>query len=63
MKNTPETIIWHGMKLVRVSDVGSEFANWLYGQTLPLVEDNDTKTDWAFYWDYERYVKGLPIVD
>jgi hypothetical protein len=59
----PETVTWKGMKLVRVSDVGEKFAKWLYGQTLPFVEDNETPTDWAYYWDYERFISNLPVVD
>ena len=57
-----ETIVWHDMMLVRISSVDG-FNEWLHGQTLPLVEDNDNPTDWAYIWDYERFVRGLPIID
>jgi len=59
----PEIIDWHDMKLVRISSIGKKFNKWLYGQTLPLVADNETPTDWAYLWDYERFVAGLPIID
>lgn len=61
-KKPPEIISWKGMKLVRISDVDG-LDKWLFGQTLPLVEDNKTPTDWAYFWDYERFIKGLPIID
>ena len=58
-----EEIEWNEMILVRISSVGEGFAKWLYGQTCPYVEDNENPTDWAYYWDYARYVNNLPIVD
>lgn len=63
MKKNPETIIWNGMKLVRISDVGEKFLKWLYGQTCPIVEDREDSTNWAYYCDYERFINGLPIID
>jgi len=60
--NKPEIRNWEGMKIIRVSDIGG-FGKWLHGQTLPLVEDDETPTDWAYYWDYERYINGLPVID
>jgi hypothetical protein len=62
-KLNPTIKIWNGIKLVKVSDVGEKFAEWLYGQTMPLVVEDDCPTDWAYYWDYQRFVKGLPIID
>jgi len=59
----PETKIWHDMKLVRISDVGEEFSRWLYGQTIPLVEDDPNPTDWAYYWDYRGFIRNLLITD
>ena len=59
----PEIITWNDMKLVRISDVGKEFSNWLYGQTLPLVDDNPDPYDWAYHWDYQRFTSHLPIID
>lgn len=73
----PETIEWHGMKLVRISDVNSavydtdlsdfpphdRFSQWLEGQTLPLVEGNEHPYDWAYYHDYERFIRNKPVVD
>jgi hypothetical protein len=58
----PTKIIWHEMELVKISDVPG-FADWLYGQTLPYVEDDPTPTDWAYEWDYDRFINHLPIID
>jgi len=58
----PETKMWKGMKLVRVSDVEG-FGDWLTGQTMPMVEGDKTPFDWAFIGDYERFIAGLPIID
>ena len=63
MNKEPEIKLWHGMKLAKISDVGDEFKEWLYGQTLPLVEDDPEPMNWAYYWDYERFINGLPIID
>jgi hypothetical protein len=57
-----ETLLWHGMTFVRISDVRG-FGEWLEGQTMPLVEDNETPTDWAYLDDFIRYTRHLPIID
>ena len=54
---------WCGMKIIKISDVGGNFSDWLNGQTLPLVEDDDNSTNWAYYDDYLRWVNGLPVID
>lgn len=63
----PKTITWNGMTLVKISDVGKEFNEWLYGQTIPLVEEmelNDgSPFNWAYYGDYYRFINKLPIID
>jgi hypothetical protein len=59
----PEIIFWHNIMLVRISDAGKEFSDWLYGQTLPYVDDSSTPTDWAYYFDYLRFKNNLPIID
>jgi hypothetical protein len=53
---------WYGMKLVRISSTKG-LAEWLYGQTIPLVEDNETPYDWCYYSDWERFVRQFPIID
>jgi len=58
-----EVKYFNGMAVVRISDKGPGFGKWLYGQTIPYIEGNETPSDWAYYWDFERYVKGLPIID
>lgn len=65
-KNTiikPTTMIWNDIKIVKISDVGDKFYKWLYGQTLPLVEEDENPTGWAYYWDYERFINNLPVID
>lgn len=59
----PDMTLWNGMELVRISDVGKEFADWLYGQTLPYVEDDPTPTDWAYVCDFDRFLSGLQVED
>jgi hypothetical protein len=58
----PREIVWNDMRLVKISDVPG-FGAWLYGQTLPLVEDDANPYDWAYYGDYVRFVEKLPIID
>lgn len=57
------------MDYPRIRDLPKEeqepFSDWLGGQTCPV---GDTKTpmsewDWYYPWDYERWKKGLPIID
>jgi len=58
----PTIKIWQGMKLVKISDVPG-FDDWLYGQTLPVVEDDPEPLNWAYYDDYRRCTNGLPVID
>lgn len=55
-------LIWKGIKLVRISSVPG-FGEWLYGQTIPLVEDDPNPTDWAYYWDYQNFKRKGRITD
>jgi hypothetical protein len=55
--------VWHKIKIVKVSRVGEEFSKWLYGQTMPLIEDDEYPYDWAYYSDYLRFKNGLKIID
>ena len=59
------TRFWNGMALVKISTVHNpeEFKKWLYGQTLPVIDDDETPYDWCYADDYRRYVKRLPIID
>jgi hypothetical protein len=64
----PTTMMWNGMKLVKISECGEEFKKWMYGQTIPFVEDwldceTESPTDWAYSWDYDRFIKGLKVID
>jgi hypothetical protein len=55
---------WQGMRLVKISSVPDpKFRGWLSGQTTPLVEDDPNPFDWAYEWDYERFINHLPIID
>jgi len=49
-------------KLVRISSVPG-FAELLRGQTIPLVEGDPRPFDWAYFGDYIRFIKNLPIRD
>lgn len=59
----PVIIEWHGMKIVKISSVGDRFQKWLYGQTLPYVNEEKDPLDWAYISDYNRFISGLPIID
>lgn len=61
--NVPETKFWNGMKIARISDCPAGFMEWLNGQTCPVVEDDKDPMDWAYYWDYERFINNLPVID
>lgn len=63
----PRTMLWNSMKLVRMSDVPG-LKEWMWGQTMPLVLNDelaaeDDRYDWVYVWDYERFIKGLPVID
>lgn len=62
VKKEPEKKMWCGLTLVRVSDVPG-FAEWLQGQTCPLVDDDPRPTDWAYISDYRRYKYELRVID
>lgn len=61
------TKIWDptGIKIVKISTTEhpQEFCEWLYGQTLPMVDDDPEPTGWAYYWDYERFINNYPVID
>lgn len=63
----PVTKSWCKMWIVKISTVGTdggkEFSKWLYGQTVPLVTDDENPTDWAYYHDYCRFINKQPIID
>jgi len=50
------------MELVRISDVEG-FGDWLYGQTIPYVTSDNTPMDWAYKWDYARFMRNGAIID
>ena len=56
-------MMWHdGIELVRMSDVPG-LREWMWGQTMPFVADDLNPYDWAYVWDYERFIEGLPVID
>jgi hypothetical protein len=59
------TRTWNGISIVQISlvDNKEEFAKWLYGQTLPWVEEDENPTDWAYYADYIRWLNHQLIID
>jgi len=60
--NPPRMITWHGMELVNMDDVPGLQA-WMWGQTMPLVEDDPHPYSWVYYDDYRRFINGLPVID
>jgi len=64
VQDNPTVMVWlDNIWIVRVSEIGEEFAKWLTGQTLPLVNEDEHPTDWAYYSDYSRWIQHLPIID
>ena len=62
MTSKPNLHMWDGHTLIRISSVPG-FAKWLYGQTLPLVDNDPDPFDWAYYYDYVRFTHNLPVID
>jgi hypothetical protein len=63
ISENPTVMNWHKIWIVKVSNVGEEFAKWLDGQTRPLVSEDKNPSDWAYYSDYSRFVNKEPIID
>jgi hypothetical protein len=63
VEGNPTTAVWHKMWIVKISDVGQEFAEWLHGQTLPVVTEDENPTDWAYYHDYCKFNGGWSTSD
>ncbi len=59
----PKQMLWNGIRLVCISDVGQKFSEWLYGQTIPLVEDAENPYDWAYYSDYLHFLNNPKYFD
>lgn len=62
VRRVPEMHDFHNFTVVKISDVPG-FAEWLAGQTCPYVDDKEDPTNWAFEWDYERFIHGKPVID
>lgn len=62
MKQKPTVRMFDNSEVVKVSEVPG-FSQWLNGQTMPVVADDPEPFNWAFIWDYERYINGLPVID
>ena len=55
---------WHGIHIIKISEINNEkFNKWMYGQTYPLVEEDENPTDWCYFSDYIRWLNGLPVID
>lgn len=63
ISENPTIMKWHGIWIVKISDVGKDFAEWVYYQTKPIVEESDTPSDWAYYSDYSRFANRFPVID
>lgn len=62
-KENPEIVSLEEMTIIKISDIGENFRKWLYGQTVPYIEELDDPDDWAYYWDYLRWKNNQPIID
>lgn len=64
-KNVEVKTTKDGYLIVKISTVPEpiDFSNWLYGQTLPYLENDPDPLDWAYMSDYIRYVNKYPIID
>ena len=51
-----------GFVAVKISTIDG-FYDWMVGQTTPLVVGDENPYDWAYEWDYERYISGLDVID
>lgn len=63
ISSSPEIRLWNNLEIIKISDVDYAFAEWLYGQTLPYIEEMNDPSDWAFLDDYERWISGSRIFD
>jgi len=52
----PEVKDWFGLYIVRISHVPG-FSEWLHGHVCPVIEDDPDPTDWAYLWEYERFIQ------
>lgn len=59
----PMIMNWYSIRVVKISEVGEDFRQWLDGQTTPVVYEAENPTDWAYYDDYLRWINGLPVID
>ena len=62
--DSPTTMKWQsGIWIVKISDVGQEFTQWLKGQTCPLVTEDAEPANWAYFHDYSRFINNQVIID
>lgn len=53
---------YNDITFVCFDDCEPEFAPWLRGQTMPMIPELGVGMV-AYDWDYERFKKGLPVID
>jgi uncharacterized NAD(P)/FAD-binding protein YdhS len=64
ISENPTVMKWaNGIWIIKISDIGQEFAEWLNGQTTPLVKEDENPVGWAFYSDYSRFINKQVIID
>jgi len=62
-ENHEYDLVSYGKSTHLPKDELDSFSKWLYGQTLPYIE-NTQKGEFYFYMhDYDRWKAGLPVID
>jgi hypothetical protein len=53
-------VTWADVRAYHGAEALAAFTEWMRGQTMSLAENGDHM---VYAWDYQRWVKGLPIID
>ena len=63
VSENPTVIIFHRYYLVKISDIGDEFKQWLIDNkwTAPTVDEIETPQDWTYYFLYSRWMQEQQI--
>lgn len=59
-KKELEIKTWNNIKIVKINSVNDRrFLDFLMGKTLPFVAEDKEPYNWAYYYDYERFLNRL----